>query len=354
MKEVKNILRFFQNRILIYRLFLFGLFLSLLIFIFIQRKKVEAILLPFILGLFISYILDPVVVFLSVRGIKRPIAVALIYFILLGSIIIALVYVIPIILMELNKLIDTIPFYTQETQNFIRNFKIKYKATLPAGAQEIIDRNIDQIERILLNILQNIANIIMGWFSSLFSIILGPVVGYYLLRDLDKIKMNLISFLPSHQRNSFIDIMEKIDTTLGRYIRSQLIVSLIIGILTTVALYILRIDFALLIGVLAGITNIIPYFGPIIGAMPAVIISLLRYPDKIIWLIIAMIIIHELESGVISPHIVGENVGLHPLTVILSLLAGGTFFGLWGMILAVPLTALIKIMFFSNLKSQNK
>lgn len=240
--EVKDISKLFSNRILFYRLFLFSLFIIILILLFSQRKKIEAILLPFAIGLLISYILDPVVVFLSTKGIKRSIAVALIYFILIGSIIIALVYIIPVILMELNNLINTIPFYTREIQDIVKDFKMKYKATLPAGVQEVIDRNIAQIEKILLSILQNIANIIMGWVSSLFSIILGPVVGFYLLKDLDKIKINMVHFLPYNQKQQVISFLEKIDTTLGRYIRSQLIVSFIIGILTTLALYILRID----------------------------------------------------------------------------------------------------------------
>lgn len=347
---MKDIFKNFFNRTLFYRLFLFILLIIVLILIFIQRKKIEIIFLPFAIGLFITYILDPVVVFLINKGLKRSVAVALIYFILIGSIIIALLYIIPVILIELNKLIDTIPFYTRETQVFIKDIRTKYKTSLPVSVQEVIDRNIAQIEKILLSILQNMANIIMGWFTSLFSIILGPVVGFYLLKDLDKIKMNIVFYLPPYHKKNIICFLEKIDTTLGRYIRSQLIVSLIIGVLTTLALYILKIDFALLIGLLAGVTNIIPYFGPFIGALPAVLIALLRYPNKIVWLIVAIIIIHELESGIISPHVVGENVGLHPLTVIFSLLAGGAFFGLWGMILAVPLAALIKIILESRLK----
>lgn len=346
---MKDIFKIASHRNLLYRLFLFILLLIILILIFIQRKKLEVILLPFAIGIFITYILDPIVVFLVNKGLKRSVAVAIIYFILIGSIIIALLYVIPVILIELTKLIDTIPFYTRETQFFIKDIRTKYKTTLPVSIQEVIDRNIAQIEKILLSILQNMANIIMGWFASLFSIILGPVVGFYLLRDLDKIKLNIVSFLPPSQKKNIIYFLEKIDTTLGRYIRSQLIVSLIIGVLTTLALYILNIDFALLIGLMAGITNVIPYFGPFLGALPAVLIALLRYPQRIVWLIIAIIIIHELESGIISPYIVGENVGLHPLTVIFSLLAGGAFFGLWGMILAIPLAALIKIIMVSRL-----
>lgn len=347
---MKDIFKNLSCRNLFHRVFLFILLLIILIIIFVQRKKLEVILLPFAIGLFITYILDPVVVFLINKGLKRTVAVAIIYFILITSIVIALLYVIPVVLTELAKLSEAIPFYTQETQLFIKEIRTKYKANLPASVQEVIDRNIAQIEKALLSILQNIANIIMGWFASLFSFILGPIVGFYLLKDLDRIKLSIISYLPPCYKNNILSFLQKIDITLGKYIRSQLIVSLFIGVLTTLVLYVLKIDFALLIGILAGITNIIPYFGPLIGALPAVLISLIRYPNKVVWLIISLIIIHEVESGIISPHIVGENVGVHPLTVIFALLIGGVFFGLWGMILAVPLAALIKLFLESKLR----
>lgn len=342
-KRGEKIIKIFTNRSTLYRLFLFIFILSALIFIFYNREKITAIILPFAVAIFITYILNPLVEILTEKKIERTAAVAIIYFVLIGSIIIALVYIIPVIILELNNLIDTIPFYTSETQKILAELKTKYLASLPLSLQEIVDRNISRLEELLLDALQKVADTIIGIFSSIFSIILGPVLGFYFLKDFDKIKESMILYIPMPYRNTVIGWFEKFGKTLGGYIRSQLIVSLIIGVLTTLSMIILGVDFAFLIGALSGITNIIPYFGPLIGILPAVAIAVLRYPDKIPWIIASMLIIQQLESGIISPHIVGEHVGIHPVTVILSLLIGGTFFGLSGLILAVPAAALIKI-----------
>ncbi|HHY70904.1 MAG TPA: AI-2E family transporter [Thermoanaerobacterales bacterium] len=317
--------------------------LLVVIFIFYNKEKITAVILPFVLAIFITYILNPVVKLLTEKKINRTAAIAIIYFVLIGSIIIALVYIIPVFILELNNLIDAIPFYTGKTQKIIAEIKIKYLASLPPSLQEIVDRNINRIEELLLDSLQKIADAIIHIFSSIFSIILGPILGFYFLKDFDKIKENMILYIPMSYRIIVLHWCEKFGKTLGRYIRSQLIVSLTIGFLTTLSMIILGVDFAFLIGALVGITNIIPYFGPFIGAMPAITIAILRYPRKVPWIIVLMLTIHQLESGIISPHIVGEHVGIHPVTVILSLLIGGTFFGLSGLILAVPVAALIKL-----------
>jgi len=327
---------------------LFIVILLLLFFIFNNKEKIPAVILPFIFAITITYILNPLVEILTEKKMNRTAAVALIYFVVIGSIIIALVYIIPIIILELNKLIDTLPFYTSEAQRILSNMKSTYLASLPLSLQEIVDRNIKRMEELLLDSLQKVADAIIGIFSSILSIILGPILGFYFLKDLDKIRQNAILYIPASYRKIVIHWFERFGSTLGRYLRSQLIVSLIIGILTTLSMIILGVDFAFLIGVVAGITNIIPYFGPLIGTMPAVAIAILRYPYKIPWIIVLMLIIHQLESGIISPHIVGEHVGLHPITVIFSLLIGGTFFGLVGLVLAVPVAALIKLVIQSK------
>jgi predicted PurR-regulated permease PerM len=346
---MKGAFKIFKDRTVLYRLFLFVAVSLFLLFIFFERKKLYNIILPFTIGLFISYILNPIVVFLVKRGVKRTVAVALIYFILIGSIIVALVYIIPLTLKELNNLISAVPFFTEEVQQMIGNLRERYKDILPLAVQETIDNNITYMESNFLDLIQRFVDRILTLLSGLFSMILGPVLGFYILKDLDKIKSNMIGYIPSSYRAKLLTLLETIDTAFGNYIRSQILVCILIGILTTVSLYILKVDFALLIGFLAGITNIIPYFGPFIGALPAILISALRYPKKIIWIVIIITVIHQLESGVISPHIVGKNVGLHPLTVIFSLLVGGSFFGFWGLIFAVPTAALLKLLLISYL-----
>ncbi|TYP59894.1 AI-2E family transporter [Thermosediminibacter litoriperuensis] len=342
--------KIFSDRIFLYRLFLFIVFILLVMLIYRVRDKLYNVVLPCGVGILIAYILNPIVLFLTVKGFKRHVAVALIYFILLCSLAVAMIYIVPVVIAELNKLIETVPFYAREFQNFVYRFRKNYRNSLPVGIQEVIDRNIDQMESLLLDLLQNLVGILLSWFSGLFSFILGPVLGFYILKDLDKLKNSMTRYIPNAYRDRVFHWVGKVDSTLGRYVRGQLTVSLIVGILTSLALYILGIDFALLIGILAGITNIIPYFGPIIGAIPAIAIALLKYPRKVPWVVIAFALIQQVESGIISPHIMGESLGLHPITVILSLLIGGTFFGVWGLILAVPVAALLKVVMVSALE----
>ncbi|MFO7151843.1 MAG: AI-2E family transporter [Bacillota bacterium] len=347
-------LRYILDRQFLYRLFLFIILGFSAFLLYKIRAKIYSVLLPCGIGVLTAYLLNPVVVYLTNKGFKRKVAVALIYFILICSVAVAMFCIVPVTISELNKLIESIPLYAQEVQNFFGTFKESYRDNLPVGIQEVIDRNIIQLENKLISILQNLTNKLPGFFSGLLSFVLGPIIGFYILKDLDELKKNAVMYVPGAYRDGLLHWMRRIDSALGRYIRGQLIVSFIVGILTTAALYLLGIDYALLIGILSAVTNIIPYFGPIIGALPAIAIALLKYPNKIFWIVAVFALIQQIESGIISPHIMGENLGLHPVTVIFSLLVGGTFFGLWGLIFAVPAASLLKSMLLTFLEKIDK
>lgn len=338
-----------QNRNKISRIFLFASVSTfLLVFLYINRAKLNIIIAPFAIGILITYALEPVVSFLVGKGMKRAAAVGLVYFILIGFLVVALFYIIPILLEELNNMVEIIPLYIEYLQDLVGDYKVKYRKIFPLEFRKVADQNVIQIKEKLYQRLEHLYATILNMFAGLFSFILGPILGFYMLKDLDIIKSSFRRYLPVQYRDKVIYWLKKIDYTLGSYIRSQLIICLIISIFTTVALWLLGIDFALLIGFIAGITNVIPYFGPFLGAIPAIAVATLRYPHKIVWILVITFIIHELESGFISPYILGENVGLHPLAVILSLLIGGTFFGIWGLVLAVPITVIIKSSIFQH------
>lgn len=137
--------------------------------------------------------------------------------------------------------------------------------------------------------------------------------------------------------------MIEMDNSLGSFIRGQLLISAIVGVLIAVGLSIIGVDFALIIGLIAGIFNIVPYFGPVIGAIPAVISALLKSPLSAVYVVILFIVVNQVESSIISPNILGEHVGLHPVTVIFCIISGGYLFGILGVILAVPVTSIIKV-----------
>jgi len=301
------------------------------------------VLFPFFIALFITYLLNPLVTYIENKGIPRVISIFIIYFALILIIAAISVYIIPLFTTEINNLIEIIPQYTKAAQEILLDFKEKYKNTgLPKGVQEVIDQNINALEGILLNILETILNSIIKVFTGFFSFILAPVLAFYLLKDLETIKQKAVKIIPAAYRKSIIRLLVEVDKTLGKYIRGQLIVSSLVALMTTLGLLFLKIDYAIIIGAVAGISNIIPYFGPIIGAIPAIAIASLKSPASVLWVIIILIAVQQIESGIISPKVMGDSIGLHPVIVILTLIFGGKVFGFWGIILIMPVVAVIK------------
>lgn len=209
----------------------------------------------------------------------------------------------------------------------------------------------------LIQVVQNfIAHAISGLFSSiqqfgnnLLDILLGFVIAFYLLKDFDYFK-NLYRqstrLLFNRQHNEQLsNFLADINGVVSNFIRGQLLVALIVGVLSSIALYIVGLDYAVLVGMTAGLGNIIPYFGPILGAILAVIVGLTSgIPIKALLALVALVVVQQLDSNIISPKIVGDSVGLHPVFVMLSIVIGGTLYGLLGMLIAVPIAGIIKLL----------
>lgn len=149
--------------------------------------------------------------------------------------------------------------------------------------------------------------------------------------------------VPEKYEDDVSRLFHEMDKVFNEFIRGRLIVGAFVGIATTIVLLILKVDFALLIGIFSGLMDIIPYFGPVLGIIPGVVFAFLQKPIKALWVIILFIVIQQIENNIISPKVVGESVGIHPITVILVLIIGGSMFGILGMLLAVPFAAIFKI-----------
>jgi predicted PurR-regulated permease PerM len=209
----------------------------------------------------------------------------------------------------------------------------------------------------LVQLAQNfIGNGIAGLFTSLqhfgnnlLDILLGFVIAFYLLKDVEyfsTLYRRGTSLLLSRKYNEKLsDFMADINHVVSNFIRGQLLVALIVGVSSSIALYIVGLDYAVLVGMTAGLCNIIPYFGPLIGAIIAIIVGLITgTPLKALLAVAALIVIQQLDSNIISPKIIGDSVGLHPIFVMLSIVIGGTLFGLLGMLIAVPTAGIIKLL----------
>lgn len=303
-------------------------------------------LYPFIIALFLAYLLNPAVAHVEQKGFKRIWAIIIIYSLVFGVLAFGGIKLVPLLIKELENFAREIPQITNIGQQFLENFQAQYQnSALPFSLRIAFDKALLSVETEVQAFTAAIVDGIINSISYFIGIIISPVLAFYLLHDWNEIKEKLLLFLPGKWRYEIITVVRDIDKVLNGLIRGQLLIALLVGILVSTGLYLLNVKFALLIGILAGMLDIIPYFGAIIGATPAVTLALLDSPFLALKVIVLFLVIHQLEGTVIGPKILGESVGLHPLSVIFFVFVGGELGGLPGMLLGVPLAAIIKVVF---------
>ncbi len=336
------------KRQIIYFLSLF-IFLTFIIVIIQSGSLIYEILSPFIFAIILAYVLNPLVTYIEKKGIKRLWAIFIIYFAIGLTILVFSVTLFPKLISEIKKLLNDLPQIGSSSYNYMYSRYVKYNnniQNLPSEFNVIkkaLQVSVNKIENIITQIISNITNFLLSIFSRIVNIVLIPILAFYFLKDVDKFKNILISIIPKFCRKEVINIAKDIDEVLSGFIRDQLIVAGLVGILTTISLLILRVEFAVIVGMIAGLTDIIPYFGPVVGIVPALIFASLGGINKVLWVIFIFIIIQQIESGIISPRVMGQNIGIHPIVVILSLIIAGKFFGIFGLLIAVPVVGIIKV-----------
>jgi len=315
-----------------------------LIFLVIFLYKIRLILIPFFLAAFMAYMLLPFVEAITKKKVPISLAIFIVYFSVAGGLTFIVLYILPGVFSELNRFVDTVPEYTNTVQKWMINIQHRYsKFYLPESVRQIIDETIVAVENKLVETIRDLVSRMVNLFSYFLSIIIIPILTYYFLKDHEIITKKLTACLPPAWRGDCVALWVMIDSLLRKFIRGHLSVALIVGTLTTIALSLLGINYALTLGFVAGAADIIPYFGPIIGAIPAVCLALMQSKKLALYAALAMFLIQQLESSIISPKIIGDSVGLHPLVIIFVLLLGGYLFGILGMLLAVPFTAAARI-----------
>ncbi len=324
-------------------IFLF-LFIFLLVILFPYYKKgfafIGSILLPFVIASFIAYLLHPLVQWMYNQHIHKAIAILLIYLLFLTSTTYGIYLLYPKVIEQLRELSEQLPMYTEMYENIIRNIDDS-TASLPIPIHESIEQLIVRIERAVEHSIRRAMGGLTKLIDFIFALMLIPVLVFYYLKDFTVIKQTVKKSIPNKYRSSMVTLGESIDDRLGKYIRGQLIVSLFVTIASYIAYKIIGIEFALLLAISMGIANIIPYFGPIIGAIPAVLITATTSVHLVWFIILSIILIQVIESNLLSPYILGKSVRIHPIIIIFSLVVGGKVFGIIGMMLAVPLLVIV-------------
>lgn len=303
----------------------------------------QGVLFSFLLALVLSYLLSPLVVFFEKRHLPRGGAVTCVYLILGLAFFLFGFYGFPQVARELEDFATTLPSYAQEGGKTWQDFRQRYLVNLPEGIQAIINETIRQGENLLYQGIRKTGAGLASFFSQVLNLILVPVLAFYMLKDREQIGSYLRQVIPLPYRRRVLNFWKEVDLVIKNFVFGRLLVALIVGIMTTAGLALLKMDFAFLLGMIAGLTDIIPYFGPILGGILIVALALLRSPLLALYTLILLFIIQQVESNIIAPKIIGDRLGMHPLVVIFAVLAGGVLGGILGTLVAVPLVAILRV-----------
>lgn len=345
---------FINNRFVLFLMIALLVGLNILVFnkiSFVFRPLtvlLKTVLLPIILTGAIYYLLNPLVDWLEKRGVKRVYTIAALYLLIIGLLTIIIVSVIPLLQEQIIRLIDNFPKYSYEVQLQFESligsdFFHQFQTTTGFDPSTIGDTFSTQATTLL----NSAWNGIGGFLGTIKNVILAiatvPFILFYLLKDGKKLPHYILRFVPSRLRESTHTVMSEMNGQISHYIRGQIIVSFCIGILMYIGFLIIGLDYSLILALIASCTSIVPYLGPAIAITPALIIATVTSPFMMLKLIIVWTVVQLIEGKLISPQIMGKTLRVHPITIIFVILTAGNLFGFFGILLAVPGYAVLKV-----------
>ncbi len=328
------------------------MWLALLLFLVWFLFELKNILLPFIIAILLAYLFNPLVTKLEVKRVKRWLSSLIIIIALLATFASLIIFIMPLAIQQFNSIITAITDITGDLVTQIKHGKIfAWLGAYGIDIEHARERFSEELTPRLEDILTNIVTSVFGFITSIsvlitqvINIIIIPFLLFYLLKDFDLLVNRLKSFIPSKREVTLVNYFLKVDKLIGKYLRGALIVAFIHGILVGVLLAIFGIKYPVVLGMIAGVLSIIPYFGLFISLSLSLIVALFSGDPvwlKIVFVLSSFGLLQILEASVISPNILGKQVGLHPVLLILSLLLFGYVLGFLGLLIAVPTTAII-------------
>ena len=316
----------------------------------------RSILLPFVAGMAVAYFLDPVCDRLERWGLSRTLATTLVTVVFLVLVVVAALLIIPTVAGQIVGFVERLPRYFELIQQQLTAFVAVVRDRLdPALLARAEGMAASSVEAIVAWVTAAIGGLVTGGvaLANLLSLlVITPVVAFYLLRDWDRIVERVDHWLPRHMADTIRAEVREVDEILAGFVRGQATVCLILGTFYAVGLTVAGLEFGLIIGIAAGLLTFIPYVGALTGGLLSIGLALVQFDD---WTRIAIIagifaVGQAVEGNYLTPKLVGGNVGLHPVWVIFALLAGGALFGFVGVLLAVPVAAVIGVLIRFSLK----
>lgn len=329
-----------------------------------------------IIAIIFAYIINPIVNYLERKGVKRQFGVIIVYISAILIFGILIVSVIPKTINEVSNLLTSLPGMVdtliREFNNFLSNVFAKFNIELPKNfiniyketnpkvngnveTPQIVSNILDSIKgtindlivRVqgsLMGSLSNVISKLYGFLTSAFRLVLIIIFSFYFSVDKERFMLRVKKAIPNKHREDISYLTRNIDIALQQFIRGRMLMAIFVGLLTMVYLLVLRVDFAIIIGLITCVADIIPFIGPFLGCAPAVLFAFMDSPMKALWVLILFVIVQWVENNILAPKLIGDSTGLNPLVILISIIIGGGIFGVWGMVISVPLTSIIFIL----------
>ena len=322
-----------------------GLILAGLLYI------LQPVLTPFLVGIGIAYLADPFVDRLEARGWPRSMATVMVFLVLIFLLIGLFLGIYPLLIKQIQTLVQMLP-----------SIEIWFNATLLPWLQSNLGLDVKSMKLDLVTeglaaewkqtggVISRVAKYAtessMGLISTLGSVAMVPVVAFYMLRDFDLVTERIKMLLPLSIQPQVNAWAIESNNVLAAFMRGQLLVMLSLGAIYALGLHLVGLNYALLIGVLAGLASVVPYLGFVVGIAAALTISLFQFDNylPLVTVLVVFSVGQIVESFVLTPLLVGDRIGLHPVAVIFAILAGGQLFGFMGVLLALPIAAVIMVL----------
>ena len=315
-------------------------------FIILIGRNMQHTIACFLLSYVIAYLLDPLVVLAEKRGHCRRKAITFIYVVLGVLAFFTSIYCLPLLTNSWNSLLRDLPNYLLKGKALIFELKNhlgpRFDTPEMAWFIEQFTANIDKLG-------EKVSGLLYLAFTkalfNIFNLILAPILVFFMLLYKEPVISGIARWLPGNRRDALLQAGRETNASIGGYIRGQLFVSAIVAIFSTAALFVLDVDYAVLNGIFAGLASILPFIGVILAMLPALFFAYVKFQSAIILakVVVAFAVIYFLEGYLIKPLVFKEAMDLNPLTTILMVMACGELFGFWGILLAIPLAAAIKI-----------
>ncbi|WP_297519238.1 AI-2E family transporter [uncultured Clostridium sp.] len=313
-------------------------------------SDIISILMPFFWAFGIAYLLNPLMLLFERKlKLKRSLSILLTYIVTILVFVFLILVIVPTIFNSLSDLTDNITSYMHTAESFINEFFSEFHKSSPEISQKLEASVVDTIKA-LSSAFASLAGSFVGqtiaFTSSFIKFIFGFIISIYMLSQKDIligfVKKMINAMLPTNKSNFTLEFLSESNYLFSRFIVGKTIDSTIIGIMCYVGLLLMQAPFAALIALIVGITNMIPYFGPFIGMVPAFVLTLFVSPTMAIWVLIFIFLLQQFDGWYLGPKILGDKVGVSPLLIIFAVTVGGGVGGLLGMFISVPIAALIR------------